>query len=169
MLLLKELKQHQSQSDFLPLVARHTLDIDESIRSFCLSALQDAGMSTLESVLGEEGVLDTLRRIAATPFNEAYHSLVTHFLRYAILKTAQRQDLSLPQLDEASLLQLLSEGSPWTVSSSPFRPSRGRWESRFGSSSTSWAASHRANDTSTLCTTSSPRWPPRCARTARAG
>lgn len=119
MLLLKELKQHQSQSDFLPLVARHTLDIDESIRSFCLSALQDAGMSTLESVLGEEGVLDTLRRIAATPFNEAYHSLVTHFLRYAILKTAQRQDLSLPQLDEASLLQLLSEGSPWTVSSSP--------------------------------------------------
>ena len=119
MLLLKELKQHQSQSDFLPLVARHALDIDESIRSFCLSALQDAGMSTLESVLGEEGVLDTLRRIAATPFNEAYHSLVTHFLRYAILKTAQRQDLSLPQLDEASLLQLLSEGSPWTVSSSP--------------------------------------------------
>lgn len=119
MLLLKELKQHQSQSDFLPLVARHTLDIDESIRSFCLSALQDAGMSTLESVLGEAGVLDTLRRIAATPFNEAYHSLVTHFLRYAILKTAQRQDLSLPQLDEASLLQLLSEGSPWTVSSSP--------------------------------------------------
>ena len=119
MLLLKELKQHQSQSAFLSLVTRHTLDIDESIRSFCLSALQDAGMSTLESVLGEEGVFDTLRRIAATPFNEAYHSLVTHFLRYAILKTAQRQDLSLPQLDEASLLQLLSEGSPWTVSSSP--------------------------------------------------
>ena len=111
LLLLKEFKQHQSQSVFLSLATRHTRDKDESIRSFCLSALQDAGIATIESVLGEEGVFDSLRRIAAAPYNETYHSLVTHLLRYAILKTAQKKDVSLTQLGEDALLHLLGEGT----------------------------------------------------------
>lgn len=96
---------------FLSLATRHTRDKDESIRSFCLSALQDAGIATIESVLGEEGVFDSLRRIAAAPYNETYHSLVTHLLRYAILKTAQKKDVSLTQLGEDALLHLLGEGT----------------------------------------------------------
>lgn len=96
---------------FLSLVAHHTRDKEESIRSFCLSTLQDAGIATIESVLGEEGVFDTLRRIAAAPFNESYHSIVTHFLRYAILKTAQKKDISLTHLGEDALLHLLGEGT----------------------------------------------------------
>lgn len=86
---------------------------------FCLSALQDAGIATIESALGEEGVFDTLRRIAAAPFNESYHSLVTHFLRYAILKTAQKKDIALTQLGEDALLHLLGEG---TFTFSPLFP-----------------------------------------------
>lgn len=117
LLLLKEFKQHQSQSVFLSLVARHTRDKEESIRLFCLSTLQDAGIAAIESVLGEEGVFDALRRIAAAPFNESYHSVVTHFLRYAILKTAQKKDISLTQLGEDALLHLLGEG---TFAFSPF-------------------------------------------------
>ena len=119
LLLLKEFKQQQSQSVFLSLVARHTRDKEESIRLFCLSALQDAGIATIESALGEEGVFDTLRRIAAAPFNESYHSLVTHFLRYAILKTAQKKDIALTQLGEDALLHLLGEG---TFTFSPLFP-----------------------------------------------
>ena len=110
LLLLKEFKKYESQSIFLSLVARHTLDKDDSIRSFCLSALQETGLSTLESVLGEEGMIDTLRRIAATPFNEMYHSLVTSLLRYVIQKSAQKQNISLAQIEEDPLLHLLSDG-----------------------------------------------------------